>query len=270
VKLRGKLNWFEKRTLFGRRIVVTRTRAQASQLSQLLHERGADVLEIPTIRILPPDAKHEIADALLELNSYDWLVFTSPNGVSAFFELFFKVFEDLRDIGGVRIAAVGPATAEKLRALHLKVDAMPKEFLASKVAASMGEQGSIENLKVLLLRAEVANKELPKALEEMGAIVDDIACYKTVPETEDREGTIERLLETGADWITFTSSSTVENFNARVELKPLLARYPKIKLASIGPETSKAIIALGLKPDVEAKDHTIPGLVKAIENAPLA
>jgi uroporphyrinogen III methyltransferase / synthase len=156
-----------------------------------------------------------------------------------------------------------------LRALHLKVDATPKEFLASKVAAAMGEHGSIENLKILLLRAEVANRELPKQLEEMGAIVDDIACYKTVPETEDRNGAVERLLETGADWITFTSSSTVENFNARVELKPLLARYPQIKLASIGPETSKAIAALGLKPDVEAKEHTTAGLVKAIEDAPV-
>jgi uroporphyrinogen III methyltransferase/synthase len=103
----------------------------------------------------------------------------------------------------------------------------------------------------------------------MGAIVDDIACYKTVPETDDRNGAVARLLETGADWITFTSSSTVENFNARIELKPLLARYPDIKLASIGPETSKAILTLGLKPDLEAKEHTTDGLVKAIEAAPL-
>jgi uroporphyrinogen III methyltransferase/synthase len=267
VRLRGKLNWFEKRPLFGRRIVVTRTRAQAGQLSRLLLERGADVLEIPTICVTPPTGKHEIADALLELNAYDWLVFTSPNGVAAFFDLFFKVFEDLRDIGGVRIAAVGPATADKLRALHLKVDAMPKEYVASKVAAVMAEQGSLENLKVLLLRAEVANRDLPKKLEEEGAIVDDIACYKTVPETEDRNGALARLLETGADWITFTSSSTVENFNVRVNLKQLRTRHPKIKLASIGPETSKAIEALGFQPELEAKDHTIAGLVKAIESA---
>lgn len=268
VRLRDKLNWFEKRPLFGRRIVVTRTREQAGQLTRLLLERGADVLEIPTIRILPPTGKHEIADALLELNAYDWLVFTSPNGVAAFFELFFKVFEDLRDIGGARLAAVGPATAEKLRALHLKVDASPKKFLAANLAAAMAEQGSLENLKVLLLRAEVANRELPKQLEEMGAIVDDIACYKTVPETEDRNGAVARLLETGADWITFTSSSTVENFNARLELKSLLARHPKVRLASIGPETSKALAALGLKPHLEAKDHTIDALVKSIESAP--
>jgi uroporphyrinogen III methyltransferase/synthase len=264
VKLRQKLNWFEKRALFGRRIVVTRTREQASQLSRRLLELGADVLEVPTIRIVPPTERHLIADVLLELNSYDWIVFTSPNGVAAFFEFFFKVFEDLRDIGGVRIAAVGPATAAKLHELHLKVDATPKEYVASKITAAMSESGSVENLKVLLLRAEDANRELPKDLETAGAIVDDVACYKTVPETEDRTGAASRLLEEGADWVTFASSSAVENFNARFDLKKLLASHPQIKLASIGPETSKAVIALGLKPDLEAKEHTIDGLVKAL------
>jgi uroporphyrinogen III methyltransferase/synthase len=267
VRLHEELNWFEKRSLFGRRIVVTRTREQASQLARDLLERGADVLEIPTIRIEAPTNRQNIADALLELNSYDWMVFTSPNGVDAFFELFFRAFDDLRDIGGMRIAAVGPATAAKLRQLHLKVDAMPKEFAAAKVAAAMEAQGSLENLRVLLLRAEVANRDLPQQLEELFAIVDDVACYKTVPETDDRNGAAARLLETGADWITFTSSSTVENFHARFDLKKLLERYPQIKLASIGPETSKAIAALGLAPAIEAKEHTTEGLVKALEAA---
>jgi len=266
VQLRTKLNWFEKRPLFGQRIVVTRTRAQASQLSRQLLERGADVLEIPVIRTIPPNERQAIADALLELNAYDWLIFTSPNGVTAFFEFFFKAFGDLRDIGGVRIAAVGPVTAAKIRELHLTVDLTPDEYTTSKITAALAKYESIENLKILLLRAEVANKELPKKLEEMGAIVDDVAVYKTVPETEDRNGAAARLMEEGADWITFTSSSTVEHFNARFDLKQLTGRYSQLKLASIGPETSKAIVALGLKPDVEAKEHTIDGLVKAIES----
>ncbi len=143
---------------------------------------------------------------------------------------------------------------------------MPKEYLASKLAAAMAGQGSLENLRILLLRAEVANPELPKMLQEdMGAIVDDVACYKTSPETEDRNGAVARLLETGADWITFTSASTVGHFNARIELKSLLARYPNLKLASIGPETSKAITALALQAAIEAKEHTIQGLVRAIQ-----
>ncbi len=193
----------------------------------------------------------------------------APTASTAFFEFFFKAFDDLRDIGGVRIAAVGPATAEPLRALHLKVDAMPKEFLAAKVAGAMAQLGSLENLKILLLRAEAAERELPKTLEDMGAIVDDIACYKTVPETDDRNGAAARLLETGADWITFTSRSTVENFNARLDLRQLLARHPQTGLASIGPETSKGLLALGLTPALEAREHTIPGLVRALEAAPL-
>src|SRR6266498_3752266 len=127
VKLRPKLNWFENRSLFGRRIVVTRTREQASQLSRQLVERGAEVLEIPTIKIVPPGSTEAILEALSGLNAYDWAVFTSPNGVTWFFDFFFKKFQDMRDIGGVRIAAVGPATAAKLRELHLQVDLMPEE-----------------------------------------------------------------------------------------------------------------------------------------------
>jgi uroporphyrinogen III methyltransferase / synthase len=264
VKLRGQLDWFEKLPLFGRRIVVTRTREQASQLSRQLLELGAEVLEIPTIRIAAPTDRHALADALLELNSYDWLVFTSPNGVNTFFEFFFKAFEDMRDIGGVKIAAVGPATAAKLRELHLKVDLTPPEYVAGKIADALTKYESIENLKILLLRAEVAGKELPKKLEELGAIVDDVACYKTVPETEDRNGAAASLLDAGADWITFASASSVENFHARFNLNELLTKFPGTKLASIGPETSKAIAHLGLKPTVEAKEHTIEGLVKAL------
>ncbi len=267
VRLRKKLNWFEKRPLFGKRIVVTRTRDQASQLSRQLLENGADVLEIPVIRVVPPTDRQSLADAMLELNSYDWLIFTSPNGVTMFFEMFFKAFSDLRDIGGVRIAAVGPATAAKLQELHLTVDVMPDEYVAAKVAVALAKFESLDNLKMLLLRAEVANPELPRKLEEMGAIVDDVACYKTVPETEDRNGAVARLMEDGADWVTFTSSSTVENFNARIDLKQLTARFPALKLASIGPETSKALAALGLKPAVEAKEHSIDGLVKSILSA---
>jgi uroporphyrinogen III methyltransferase/synthase len=266
VKLRPKLNWFEHRPLFGQRIVVTRTREQASQLSKQLSDLGAEVLEIPTIKIAPPseDRRREIIDALLELNSYDWLVFTSPNGVNAFFELFFRRFHDLRDIGGARIAAIGPATAAKLKELHLQVDLMPEEAIGSKIAKAFENFESIENLKVCLLRAEVANPDLPEALSELGAIVDDVAVYKTVKETEDPTGAAAKLTEGGADWITFTSASTVEHFNARFDLPGLCKKFEQIKLLSIGPETSKAIRSLGLQPAIEAKEHTIEGMVGAL------
>jgi uroporphyrinogen III methyltransferase/synthase len=267
VKLRGKLNWYEQLPLFGQRIVVTRRPEQAGSFAQRLAELGAGVLEVPTIRLEQTTRKVELVDALLELNSYDWLVFTSVNGVTAFFELFFKRFNDMRDIGGARIAAVGPATAAKLKELHLQVDLTPEEFSGRKIAEAFAKHETIENLKMCLLRAEAANKDLPLGLEELGAIVDDIAVYRTAPETEDRTGVSEQLLESGADWVTFTSSSTVEHFHARFDLPALVKKFPGLKLASIGPETTKTIQALGLQPTFEAKAHTTEGLIAGLVKA---
>ena len=280
VKLRKKLNWFEERPLFGRRIVVTRPLGRDAvsaspifrdggtpSLPQRLAELGADVLEVPAIRIAAPANHNDIVDALLELNAYDWLVFTSANGVTAFFELFFKRFKDLRDVGGARIAAVGPATAAKLRELHLQVDLTPDEALGRNIAEALAKFESVENLKICLFRAEAANPDLPHALEEFGAIVDDIAVYRTIAETEDPSGTGADLLEHGADWVTFTSGSTVEHFHARFDLPELTKKFPQLKLASIGPETSKAIRALGLTPTLEAKEHTTDGLIAELLRA---
>ena len=269
VTLRERLNWFEKRPLFGQRIVVTRTRQQASQLSARLADAGADIWEIPTIRTSPPANHGPLVEAITGIGEYDWLIFTSPNGVTEFFGYFCKAYPDLRSIGNVRIAAIGPATAEKVKELHLAVDVMPDEFVAAKITKAIHAYENLENLRVLLLRAEVANPELPKELESLGAIVDDVACYRTQPETDDLTGTAARLVAEGADWITFTSASTVENFHARFDLPQLLSRFPRLRTASIGPQTTKALQALGLKPSLEAVEHTVPGLVKAIRNAPV-
>jgi len=173
----------------------------------------------------------------------------------------------LRDLGGARLAAVGPSTAAQLGQLHLKVDLMPKEYVAAQIANALASFMSIENLRVLLLRAEAATPELPRLLEDMGAIVDDVACYKTVPETEDRNGAAARMLAGGADWVTFTSGSTVQNFHARFDLPKLARQFPGLRLATLGPETTKALAAVGLKPAVEANPHTIEGLVRALERA---
>jgi uroporphyrinogen III methyltransferase / synthase len=265
--MRVKSNPSRNQPLSGQRIVVTRPREQAGDFAQKLANLGADVLEIPAIKIVPTTRKREIVDALLALNSYDWLVFTSANGVTAFFDLFFKRFQDLRDIGGVRIAAVGPATAAKVRDLHLQVDLTPDEFVGEKIAEAMAKFESVENLKICLLRAEGANHDLPRALEALGAIVDDIAVYKTVAETEDPNGAGAALQENGADWITFTSGSAVEHFHARFDLSKLLKKFPQMKLASIGPETSKAIRALKMEPALEAKEHTTDGLIANLRRA---
>jgi uroporphyrinogen III methyltransferase/synthase len=261
VKLRGKLNWFEQLPLFGKRIVLTRSRGQMAKFSQKLSRLGAEVLEIPAVKGVDSDNKEDFVDALLALNSYDWLVFTSVNGVATFFEFFFRRFHDLRDIGGAKIAAVGPATAAKLREFHLQVDLMPEEFVGCKIAEAMHKHSSIENCKICLLRAQNANPDLPRGLEELGAIVDDIGLYKTVAETEDHFGAAEDFLAHGADWLTFTSGSTVEFFHQRFDLPKLLKKFPQLKIASIGPETSKAIRALKIEPAIEAKEHTTDGMI---------
>jgi uroporphyrinogen III methyltransferase/synthase len=267
VKLRSKLNWFERRPLFGQRVVVTRARSQAGELSRQLFEAGAEVLEIPVIKFAPPLDHMRITEALLELNSYEWLVFTSANGVKAFFDMFFKAHDDLRDIGGMRFAAVGPATAAKLREHHLKVDLMPDNYLAADVAKAFKKYQDIENVKMCLLRAEVATPDLPKALEELGAIVDDIPCYRTESEASTATPASESFLAHGADWLTFTSGSTVNNFHTRFDLPAMVKQFSKMRLASIGPETTKTLAQLGLKPAFEAKPHTMEALVAAMVKA---
>jgi len=259
VALRDKLNWYEKRPLLGKRIVVTRTRKQASALSSKLRSLGADVIELPTIRIEPPNNLREFAELVQDAHNYDWIVFTSANGVEAFFDIFFKLYDDAREIGGARIAAIGPATAQRVKDFHLHVDLQPKEFVAEDVIREFKKQGSIENLKILLVRAEKARDVLPKELSVLGAIVDEAFAYRTVPETHDTSGARQRLAEHGADLITFTSSSTVENFLA------LGLPWPKgMKVASIGPITSQTARDNDLKVEIEAKHHDIDGLVEAI------
>lgn len=259
VKLRDTLNWFETRPLFGKRIVVTRTRKQAGALSTKLRDLGADVIELPTIRIEPPTDLLAFGQLVQDAHTYDWLIFTSPNGVEAFFEMFFKIFKDAREIGGVRIAAIGPATAAKVREYHLAVDLQPEEYVAESVVEAFKKEGDVENLKILIARAEVARDVLPESLTKLGAIVDVACAYRTVPETEDVSGGMARFRDEGADMITFTSSSTVENF-----LAMKLPMPAGLKVASIGPVTSKTARDHGLTVDAEAKVFDIPGLLAAI------
>ncbi|HEX3818089.1 MAG TPA: uroporphyrinogen-III C-methyltransferase, partial [Chthoniobacterales bacterium] len=261
VSLGKELDWRALLPLGGKRIVVTRTRKQAGALSNRLRDLGADVIELPTIRIEPPSDLRAFAELVQDCHSYDWIVFTSPNGVSAFFEMFYKLYDDARDLGGARIAAIGPATAQRVRDFHLKVDLMPNEAVAEAVVREFKEQGDLENLRILIARAEEARDLLPKELSALGAIVDVAFAYRTVAETDDRTGARTRLAEEGADMITFTSSSTVENFLA------LGLPWPQgMLVASIGPITSRTARERGLTIAVEAPQHDVPGLVEAIRN----
>ena len=259
VSYRQRLKWFEDRPLFGRRIVVTRTRHQAGALSTRLRSLGADVTELPTIKIIPPENLMEFGELVRDSFQYDWVVFTSPNGVIAFFDLFFKLYDDARSLGNARIAAIGPGTAKRVKDFHLTVDLQPEEAVAERLVEAFQRHESVENLKFLLVRAANARDVLPKRLTQMGAIVDEAIAYRTVPEIDDITGARKRFIDEGADLITFTSSSTVENFVA------MKLPWPKgIKTASIGPITSGTMKEAGLPIHVEATQHDIDGLVEAI------
>ncbi len=259
VSLGKELGWEKARPLSGKRIVVTRTRKQAGALSEQLRNLGAEVIELPTIRIEPPSDLRAFAELVQDAHGYDWIVFTSPNGVTAFFEMFYKLYDDARDLGGARIAAIGPATAQRVREFHLRVDLQPDEFVAEAVVREFKKEGDIENLRILIARAEEARDLLPRELGALGAIVDVAGAYRTVAEKSDRTEAKSRLAAEGANMITFTSSSTVENFLA------LGLPWPAgMEVASIGPITSKTARDRGLTIGVEATRHDIPGLVEAI------
>ncbi|QJE98022.1 uroporphyrinogen-III C-methyltransferase [Luteolibacter luteus] len=255
---REKINWFETKPLFGKRIVVTRTREQAGGLSRELSMLGADVMELPTIRIEYPDDKVGFAEGVTHSHEYDWLVFSSPNGVERFFDAFFATYEDARSLGNPRIAVIGNGTAQKVKEYRFGVDLIPEKFVAEGLVEAFANE-SIENLTVLWVRAEEARDVIYDGLVALGAIVDECIAYKTVPETEDPTGAAARLTEEGADLVTFTSASTVENF-----FKLGLPWPEGCAAGSIGPVTSEALRKQGVEPTFEAPQHDIPGLVAAI------
>jgi uroporphyrinogen III methyltransferase/synthase len=258
VKEREKINWFEKRPLFGKRIVVTRTREQAGELSKALRDLGTDVIELPTIRIELPEDRQGFAEMVTHAHEYDWLVFTSPNGVEKFFDAFFATYDDARSLGNPKIAAIGAGTAAKIREYRFAVDLIPERFVAEGLIDAFKKE-SVENLTMLWVKAEESREVVGEGLAALGAIVDECIAYRTVPETEDPTGAKAKLAEEGADLITFTSGSTVDHFFA------LGLDWPEGCVAgSIGPVTSSTLRKHGMPPAFEANPHDIPGLVKAI------
>ncbi len=262
VRLRERLAWFESRPLLGQRVVVTRSRSQAGALSSRLHALGADVLEMPTISIQPPTDPEAFDAFVNEARTYNWMVFTSPNGVQAFFERYYALGNDARDLGGVRIAAIGAATARRIWDYRLRAEVCPEKFVAEALLESLLATGSVENQTFLLVRAETGREILPDELTAHGAIVDVAIAYRTVPASADTTGVQSQFRAHGADWLTFTSSSTVEHFIALKIPVP-----SETRIASIGPVTSGTLRAAGMRVDVEAVRHDIEGLIEAIVKA---
>ncbi|MCX6374917.1 MAG: uroporphyrinogen-III synthase, partial [Armatimonadetes bacterium] len=262
VRLREKLRWFDNRPLFGKRVLVTRSREQASELSELLREQGADPIEFPVIRISPPESFDELDAALERIDKYDWLLFTSANGVWAVMARLLELGRDVRWLKGPKIGAIGPKTAETILCLGIGVDFTPSKFVAESVVEEFPEDPS--GKRILLPSAEEAREVIPEKLSERGAVVDVVTAYRTLSDESDQSDMSDRIQELlssgGIDIITFTSSSTVKNF-----VKLVGASVPEgVKIACIGPITAGTAESLGLRPDIVAEEYTIEGLVEAL------
>jgi uroporphyrinogen III methyltransferase/synthase len=262
VELHHKLNWFERLPLHGRRIVVTRAREQAGTLTATLHNLGAEVIELPTIEIQPPPHYTGLDAAVSNLGAYDWLIFTSANGVRFFLDRLDRVAADLRTIRG-RLCAIGPATREALERFHLKVDVTAKEYVAEGLLKSLANY-DLAGAHILIARAAVARDLLPAELRRRGAQVDVVEAYRTVPPA-DLPARAAAILARKPDWITFTSSSTAQNLIDAMGADALR----DVRCASIGPITSETLRRNGVAVAVEAARFTVPGLVEAILSARL-
>ena len=250
VKLRDRLNWFETRPLFGKKIVVTRARAQASELTRKLSALGAECIEVPTIEIAEPTDRFAGLDKALDnLASYDIIIFTSVNGVEKFFERLLRKRFDVRSLGS-KVAAIGSSTEHALRTHGLIADYVPGEFRAEALIKLLSNK--VDGKKILIARAEEARSILPLELRRLGGSVEVVAAYRTIAVENNWIGDV--------DWITFTSSSTVKNFVRSFGVE----RLRGVKTAAIGPITADTLSNFGIEPTVVATKYTIDGLIEAI------
>lgn len=261
--LRDQLGWFEQRPLFGRSVVVTRAREQASGLAQELVQLGADVIQCPTIEISPLPDYAELDAAIGRLSEYAWLIFTSVNGVRWFWKRLEAAGKDSRALGLCRVAAIGPATAEALEARGIHPDFIPERYVAEGVVEGLLARGKVDGVRMLLPRAAKAREVLPDELRKAGARVDVISAYETIPAAARKDEVLERMQAGTLDCVTFGSSSTVENFLSLIPAETLRA-HPEVRLAAIGPVTAKTLEAHGLPCHIMPEEYTIPALVQAL------
>jgi uroporphyrinogen III methyltransferase/synthase len=264
--LRQHLRWFDDRPLFGRRIVVTRSREQAGELIEMLEERGAEAIPAPTIRIAPPDDLAALDRACAEAGTFDWVVFTSGNAVDSFMARLLAV-SDIRDLKGVRICTVGASTAARVSRYGLRVDLTPPEFRAEALMAALDEAGQVRGRRFLVPRADIARDVLVEELRAAGAEVVDVIAYRTTLASADRDGDPDiyrMLLDREIDAVTFTSASTVRNFAQILGPEQAADLLRTTVVAAIGPVTAEAAQQLDIATTVMPGRYTIPDLVDAL------
>lgn len=266
VSLRETIDWFEKRPLFGKKIIVTRTREKASELVYELEEHGANCIECATINIAPVKKPKELDSALERIGEFHWILFTSINGVKYFFERLHAVGMDARDLKGPSIAVVGKSTADYLHTFGVNADLIPSVFTGEGLAESLLDQG-IEGRSILIPRAKQAREIVPETLRGAGAQVTIAPVYVNNPVVEKRDEILEELKSGTVDLLTFTSSSTVTNFLAMLNLESqeeITALLADVKIAAIGPITAKTVTDNGLTVDIQPEKHTIPAMLDSI------
>ncbi|MCP9455394.1 MAG: uroporphyrinogen-III C-methyltransferase [Nitrospira sp.] len=264
VRLRSQLNWFETKPLFGKRILITRAQEQASELAEWLVSYGAEPVEAPTIQILPPEDWSPVDRAIRSLSCYDWVIFTSVNGVIQFMTRVWNCGFDARCLAGRQICCIGPRTAHELEKFGVKADVIPTEYQAEGILEALKES-NVQSVRVLIPRAEVAREVLPDTLRARGAHVDVVPVYRTVVPNGTGESWKRLLGEGRVDVVTFTSSSTVRNFVTMIGGKEqAVSLLRSVVVAVIGPITAKTAEEMGLTVSVMPETNTIPALVNAI------
>ena len=263
VNLRERLNWFESKPLFGKRILVTRALEQAGDFTRVLEREGAEPISFPTIKTVAPVSYKPLDRAIKKIGSYDWAIFTSVNGVKYFFDRLYKLGLDVRELKGVKICAVGPMTAKAIERLGIRVDLTPKEFKAEGLLDALGKR-SIKGKKFLLARATKAREIIPDEIKRLGGKIDVVPAYRTVKPSKEAAGLKEMITSGGVDVVTFTSASTVTNFAAAFKKSELPGLLKDCKVACIGPITAEAARKYGLSVDIMPNDYTIPALTRAM------
>jgi len=265
VRLRERLNWFETKPLFGRTVLVTRAREQASDFKTMLSQLGAHCIEFPTIAIQAPPSWDPLDQAMARLESYHWIIFTSVNGVTHFMDRLRALGRDVRDLKGVRLGAIGPKTAETLEGYGLRLDLVPGEYRAEAILEALGAD-AMQGRRVLLPRALEARDILPDTLRQWGAQVEVTPAYETVLPAHQSAQVLSALRAGQVDCLTFTSSSTVSNFFRMFSRDDIMPALRAVVIACIGPITAQTAEKYGLSVAVMPADYTIPALVAAIRD----
>jgi uroporphyrinogen III methyltransferase/synthase len=259
-----RFDWFTKRPLFGKTIVLTRDTAGNAESAAQIIARGGNPLPFATIRIKPLTDSNEFLGALAKFSRYEWIVFTSGNGVTIFFEALEGLGKDARVFGSAKVAAIGGQTAARLAQFGVKADFVPDVFTAKELGKQLIRSANLWGRKILLLRSQIASSELVELLAGAGAEVDNVSIYTAVAEKRESSRLVKGIREGTIDWLTFGSPSSVDGFFEQVPAEAVNAG--KVKVASIGPVTSARLKQLGVTVDATAREHTIDGLLDAIEH----